>query len=47
MLTPSRLRIDPQSAKRIRDTVLTIIDPHRFPWLTEGRQPSNDERNAP
>ena len=44
MLTPSRLRIDPQSAKRIRDTVLTIIDPHRFPWLTEGRQPSNDER---
>ena len=47
MLTPSRLRIDPESAKRIRDTVLTIIDPHRFPWLTEGRQPSNDERNAP
>jgi hypothetical protein len=44
MLTPSRLRIDPESAKRIRHTVLTIIDPHRFPWLTEDRQPSNDER---
>jgi len=43
-LTPSRLRTDAASAKRIRDTVLTIIDPHRFPWLAEGRQPSNDER---
>src|SRR5438128_1552954 len=43
-LTPSRLRTDPGSAKRIRDTVLTIIDPHRFPWVAEGRQPSNAER---
>jgi len=43
-LTPSRLRTDADSAKRIRDTVLTIIDPHRFPWVSEGRQPSNDER---
>jgi hypothetical protein len=43
-LTPSRLRTDAGSAKRIRDTVLTIIDPHRFPWVSEGRQPSNDER---
>jgi hypothetical protein len=23
---------------------MTIIDPHRFPWLAEDRQPSNDER---
>jgi hypothetical protein len=44
VVTPSRLRADPASAKRIRDTVLTIVDPHRFPWLAEGRQPSNDER---
>ncbi len=43
-LTPSRLRTDADSAKRIRDTVLTIIDPHRFPWLAAGRQPSKDER---
>ncbi len=43
-LTPSRLRDDPDSAKRIRDAVLTIIDPHRFPWLKEGRAPSPDER---
>ena len=43
-LTPSRLRTDAGSAKRIRDTVLTIIDPHRFPWVAQARQPSNDER---
>ena len=44
VLSPSRLRTDADGAKRIRDAVLTIIDPHRFPWLAEGRQPSNDER---
>jgi XamI restriction endonuclease len=43
-LTPSRLRTDEASAKRVRDTVLTIIDPHRFPWVLEGRRPSEDER---
>src|SRR5215471_7625363 len=43
-LTPSRLRIDAAGAKRVRDTVLTIIDPHRFPWVAEARQPFNDER---
>lgn len=43
-LTPSRLRTDASSAKRIRDTILTIIDPHRFPWVGEKRRPSNDER---
>src|SRR5262245_22612833 len=43
-LTPSGLRADADSAKRIRDAVLTIIDPHRFRWVSEGRQPSNDER---
>ena len=43
-LTASRIRADPDSAKRIRDTVLTIIDPHRFPWVTENRQPTDEER---
>lgn len=43
-LTPSRLRTDAAGARRIRDTVLTIIDPHRFPWIAEGRKASRDER---
>ena len=43
-LTASRLRTDPESAKRIRDTVLTIIDPHRFPWISQARKPLRHER---
>ena len=45
-VTPSRLRTDTASAKRIRDTVLAIIDPHRFPWVAEDRQPSSHEREC-
>jgi hypothetical protein len=43
-LAPSRLRADAIGAKRIRDTILTIIDPHRFPWVAQGRQPTDAER---
>ena len=43
-LTASRLRTDAASTKRIRDTVLAIIDPHRFPWVVENREPSKEER---
>lgn len=44
VLSPSQLRKDANSAKRIRDTVLTIIDSHRFPWVSERREPSEGER---
>ncbi|MGH7915176.1 MAG: XamI family restriction endonuclease [Candidatus Binataceae bacterium] len=33
-----------ESAKRIRDTVLTVIDPRRFPWIAECRSAPRDER---
>lgn len=42
-LTPSSLRVDPAQAARVRDTVLAIIDPHRFPWVAEGRKPTKEE----
>jgi hypothetical protein len=45
-LTASRLRLDVESAKRVRDTVLTVIDPHRFPWVGEMREPTHQERTA-
>lgn len=45
-LTPSRLRVDPAEATRIRDTVLTILDPHRFPWIADDRAPTKEERHA-
>lgn len=43
-LSAKALRADPDSAKRVRDIVLHILDPHRFPWVQEGRQPSETER---
>jgi hypothetical protein len=42
-LSAVRVRDDPEEARRVRDTVLHIIDPHRFPWLREARQPSTHE----
>lgn len=45
-LIPARLRVEPAQAIRIRDTVLTILDPHRFPWMADSRKPSKEERHA-
>lgn len=45
-LSPARLLAEPDSAKRIRDIVFRILDPHRFPWLAGDRAPTTDERNA-
>ena len=43
-LSPSALRRDPKKAKQVRDVVLHVIDPHRFPWVAESRLPSRLER---
>ena len=43
-LSPTALRREPESARRVRDTVLHILDPKRFPWITEGRDPRDAER---
>jgi len=45
-LTPSRLRADPDMAKRIIEVVLLGVDRGRFPWLTEDREPTEAERQA-
>lgn len=42
-LAPSILAADKDKAQRVRDTVLTILDPHRFPWIAANRKPSADE----
>ncbi len=42
-LSPAKLRDDAKEARRVRDTVLHIIDPHRFPWVREDRAPSDRE----
>ncbi len=43
-LSPTALRREPDSARRVRDTVLPILDPKRFPWIAEGRNPRDTER---
>jgi len=45
-LAPGRLRADPGAAERIVDSVLGALDRRRFPWIGEGREPSEAERQA-
>lgn len=44
-LSAGALRSDPRQAQRVRDTILHIIDPHRFPWIAEQRSPTEQERS--
>ena len=44
-LSASSLRSNPAEARRVRDVVLHIIDPHRFPWIKENRVPTPHERD--
>lgn len=45
-LTPSRLASDPDSARRVIETVLLGLDRYRFPWVGEDREPTEEERAA-
>ena len=45
-LAAGTLRANPDQAMRLRDIVLRILDPHRFPWVLEGRAPLPEERSA-
>ncbi|SCX72642.1 XamI family restriction endonuclease [Variovorax sp. EL159] len=46
VLTPSKLRANPLMAKSIAQIILNGIDRRRFPWVTEGREPTEAERSA-
>jgi hypothetical protein len=43
---PLVFRRDPAAAKRVRDLVLTVLDRHRFPWISELRSPTAHERKS-
>jgi len=45
-ISPKQLQADPTLAKRLVETVLLGLDRRRFPWVTESRDPSEDERSA-
>ena len=45
-LSASELRRDPAMLQRVLQIVVTTLDPRRFPWVAEGREPTATERNA-
>lgn len=42
-MSPTALRKDPEAARRLTDVVLHILDPKRFPWIVEDRDPQAGE----
>jgi hypothetical protein len=46
VLTPSRLKEEPEMAKRIVEVVTNGLDRRRFPWVAESREPTEAERSA-
>lgn len=45
-LSPTRLREDEEMAERVIETVLLGLDRNRFPWVSEGREATDAEREA-
>lgn len=45
-LSPRKLREDPAAAQRLLDTLRASVDPRRFPWLAENRNPTESEKSA-
>lgn len=46
VLTRRRIMGDPEMVARIRQVVLSGLDRRRFPWVIEGREPTESERQA-
>lgn len=45
-LSPSQLRANPAMAQQVVKVIFDGLDRRRFPWVTEGRQPTEAERGA-
>ena len=45
-IAPQVLRANPELVARIVATIRDGIDRRRFPWITEGREPTQSERDA-
>lgn len=45
-LSPGKLSRDSEALARIRDVIVQVLDPHRFPWVAQGREPTSAERHA-
>src|SRR5437016_3770217 len=42
-LSAAALRVDQEQAERVREAVLSVIDPYRFPWVEAGRSATDQE----
>lgn len=45
-LAPGVLANDAEQAQRILDTIMVAIDPRRFPWVSQDRAPTENEKSA-
>lgn len=45
-LAPGVIAANPDQAQRILDTILIAVDPLRFPWIAEDREPTAEERTV-
>ncbi len=45
-LTPSRVLADRDFATAVRDVLCAVLDPKRFPWIADRRDPTEAERDA-
>src|SRR5579884_4066866 len=45
-LSAGKLRNDPQLVKRLVGTIRAGLDRNRFPWVSENREPTKEERRA-
>lgn len=45
-LSATRLRQDPDMLQRVLGIIIATLDPRRFPWVTQGREPSSAEQHA-
>lgn len=45
-LAPSVLREEPESARKVAETIVRGLDPKRFPWVSERRRASDIERSV-
>jgi hypothetical protein len=46
VLSPGKLRADPEMVRRIIQVVRIGLDRRRFPWVSERREPAEQERGA-
>lgn len=45
-IAPNVLAKDDESLRKVFEVIFTVIDPHRFPWITTGAPPTEQQREA-